>query len=262
MGDSESSQLLAFAGQIAVRAGRLVKQSFNKQLRVRFKGRINPVTEIDLASERLISSTIARKYPRHEILGEEGSDRRTGSDYVWIVDPLDGTVNFSHGFPVYCVSVGLQYRGESIVGAVYDPERDELFTARKGGGAWLNASRITVSTERRLERALLATGFAYDIGSSKKNNLGYFARMAKVAQGIRRPGSAAIDLCWLASGRIDGFWELKLAPWDTAAASLVVTEAGGRLSRMDGSMYSPFAPDLVASNGRLHRAMLDALHAR
>jgi myo-inositol-1(or 4)-monophosphatase len=262
MTEREISASLAFAKEIATRAGKLVKEGFNKRLHIVYKGRINPVTEIDLASEKLLSSAISRKYPTHAVLGEEGSDTRSGSDYVWIVDPLDGTVNFSHGFPVYCVSVGLQYRGESVAGAVYDPERDELFWAKKNGGAWLNGKRIKVTTETKLHRALLATGFAYDIGSSKKNNLGYFGRMAKKAQGIRRPGSAAIDLCWLASGRLDGFWELKLAPWDTAAASLIVTEAGGKLSRMDGSKFSPFAPDLVASNGKLHRVMQDTLHGR
>jgi myo-inositol-1(or 4)-monophosphatase len=262
MSDAELSELLAFARQIAARAGRLVKKGFSTRLHVVYKGRINPVTEVDLASEKLLTSAIAKRYPSHAVLGEEGSDSRGKSKYVWIVDPIDGTVNFSHGFPVYCVSVGLQFEGESVVGAVYDPERDEMFWAKKGGGAWLNKSRIAVTKETRLDRALLATGFAYDIGSSKKNNLGYFARMAKKAQGIRRPGSAAIDLCWLASGRIDGFWELKLAPWDTAAAGLIAVEAGAKLSRLDGSKYSPFSPDLLASNGKLHGAMQRALHGR
>lgn len=255
------TRITEFAKTLAVKAGKLVKGGFNQHLNVQYKGRINPVTQIDLASEKLITQSIAKRFPDHAILAEEGSDSRGKSDYIWIVDPLDGTVNFAHGFPVYCISIGLQHLGETIAGAVYDPERNELFWAQKGKGAWLNKVRIHVSKETRLDRALLATGFAYDIGSSKKNNLGYFARMAKKAQGIRRPGSAAIDLCWLAAGRIDGFWELKLCPWDTAAASLIVTEAGGQLSRVDGSTYSIFEPDLLASNTRLHRAMRRVLHA-
>jgi myo-inositol-1(or 4)-monophosphatase len=153
----------------------------------------------------------------------------------------------------------LEYEGESILGAVYDPERDELFHAARGFGAHLNRRKISVSREATLERALLATGFAYDIGTARKNNLGLFARMAKKAQGIRRPGSAAIDLCWLAAGRIDGFWELKLHPWDTAASVVLVEEAGGRVSRLDGADYSIFDEDILASNGRLHAAMSDVL---
>ena len=262
MAATGTHQITEFAKKLSVRAGKLVKAGLNQHLRVEYKGRINPVTQIDLASEKLITQSIAKAFPDHAIVAEEGSDSNFASDYVWLVDPLDGTVNFAHGFPVYCISIGVQYRGKAIAGAVFDPERDELFWSEKGKGAWLNKSRINVSNETRLERALLATGFAYDIGTSKKNNLGYFARMAKKAQGIRRPGSAAIDLCWLAAGRVDAFWELKLCPWDTAAASLIVTEAGGKLSRVDGSPYSIFGPDLLASNTHLHKAMQKALHAR
>lgn len=256
----ELSRISEFAKSLAVKAGTLVRAGFNRRMTIQYKGRINPVTQIDLASEKLIAGAIARKYPGHAVLGEEGSDSRGQSEFVWIVDPLDGTVNFAHGFPVYCVSIGVEYQNEIVAGAVYDPERRELFWSKKGSGAWLNQTRIKVSGESRLDRALLATGFAYDIGTARKNNLGYFARMARKAQGIRRPGSAAIDLCWLAAGRVDGFWELKLHPWDTAAATLIVAEAGGELSRVDGSKYSIFAPDLLASNGRLHNAMRRALH--
>jgi myo-inositol-1(or 4)-monophosphatase len=258
----ELSRITEFAKSLSIKAGRLVRAGFSRRMTIQYKGRINPVTQIDLASEKLVISEIARKFPGHAVLGEEGSDSRGKSEFVWIIDPLDGTVNFSHGFPVYCVSIGVEYQGEIVAGAVYDPEREELFWSRKASGAWLNKTRIRVSGESRLDRALLATGFAYDIGTSRKNNLGYFARMARKAQGIRRPGSAAIDLCWLAAGRIDGFWELKLHPWDTAAATLIVAEAGGRLSRVDGSKYSIFAPDLLASNGNLHDRMKRVLHAK
>jgi len=257
---SEVRKILTFAGETATGAGKILKKGFNRPIRVTFKGRINPVTDYDLKSEKYIVSSIARTYPHHEILAEEGTTTGRSSNYRWIIDPLDGTVNFSHGFPIYCVSIALEYEQKMIVGVVYDPERDELFSAARDNGAFLNGRRTHVSSEKRLGRALLATGFAYDIASTRRNNLGLFARMAKQAQGVRRPGSAAIDLCWLASGRIDGFWELNLYPWDTAAAALIVTEAGGTISRLDGRSYSIFDKDLLASNSRLHRSMRIALN--
>jgi myo-inositol-1(or 4)-monophosphatase len=171
-------------------------------------------------------------------------------------------VNFAHGFPVYCVSIGFEHEGKLTAGAVYDPERHELFSAARGHGAFLNGRRIQVAGEHKLERALLATGFGYNIKTARRNNLGLFARMAKKAQGVRRPGSAAIDLCWLAAGRIDGFWELYLHPWDTAAAVLIVEEAGGTVSRINGRPYSIFDPDLLAANTALHKAMREALSGK
>lgn len=256
------AQLSRFAQITSRGAGELLRQGISQRMRVSMKGRIDPVTEFDVKAEKYIVAQIAKSYPLHGILTEEGSTRESRDSFRWIIDPLDGTVNFAHGFPIYCVSVALEFDGEVILGAVYDPERKEMFSAVKGSGALLNKKTIWVSATTRLERALLATGFAYDIGSSRNNNLGYFARMAKRAQGVRRPGSAAIDLCWLAAGRVDAFWELKLHPWDTAAAALIVEEAGGRLSRMDGRPYSIFHADLLASNGHLHNAMIRALHSR
>ncbi len=258
----QTESFLAFMRPLARRAGTMLKQGFNKRLSITYKGRINPVTDVDLRCERLITDAITRKFRGHAVLGEEGSDSRGKSEFVWIIDPLDGTVNYAHGFPVYCVSIGLECQKEIVAGVVYDPERDEMFWSGLNRPSYLNKTRISVSKETRLERSLLATGFAYDIGTSRKNNLGYFARMAKRAQGIRRPGSAAIDLCWLAAGRIDGFWELKLHPWDTAAASLILRQAGGVTTRIDGSAYSIFDPDLLASNGRIHTAMMKALIGR
>ena len=252
----------AFAGQMALSAGRILRRGFARNIRVTLKGRIDPVTEYDLKSERQIVGQIARAFPDHGILTEEGGGAEARSDYRWIIDPLDGTVNYAHGFPFYCVSIALEHKGKALLGVVYDPERQELFSATVGGGAFLNGKRIHVSTERNLERALLATGFAYDIGTARRNNLGLFARMAKTAQGVRRPGSAAIDLCWLAAGRIDGFWELNLQPWDTAAATLLVKEAGGRLTRFGGQPYSIFDKELLASNGRLHKGMQEVLTGR
>lgn len=256
---TELKELTLFARELAVGAGGILRRGFNRALSVQYKGRIDPVTEYDLKAEQYITGKISRRYPHHAILTEEGSAVGERSEYLWVIDPLDGTVNFAHGFPVYCVSIALQYEGESVAGAVYDPERTELFWAQQGSKAYLNGRTIAVSTEDKLERALLATGFAYDIGTARRNNLGLFSRMAKKAQGIRRPGSAAIDLCWLACGRIDGFWELKLHPWDTAAAKLIVEAAGGEISRINGAPYSIFDPDLLASNGRIHRAMRKVL---
>jgi myo-inositol-1(or 4)-monophosphatase len=260
MTEREIRAATRFACELAWDAAAVLKKGFNKPRKITYKGRIDPVTEFDIKTERLVVGRIARRHPRHEILAEEGSESGTRSEYCWVVDPLDGTVNYAHGFPVYCVSIALQQNGKTLVGAVCDPERDELFWGSKGGGAWLNKTAMRVSRERRLDRALLATGFAYDIGTARRNNLGLFARMARQAQGIRRPGSAALDLCWLACGRIDGFWELKLHPWDTAAAILLVENAGGEISRVDGRPYSIFDPDLLASNGLIHTAMRRVLH--
>lgn len=262
MTPTELKTLTAFAIDLAQEAGAIVKKGFNRVRRIKYKGRIDPVTEFDLKSERHITRRIKRAYPDHALLAEEGSALTATSDYRWVVDPLDGTVNFAHAFPVYCVSVGLEYRGEIVAGAVYDPERDELFWSARGGKAYLNRKPIAVSNVNRMDRALVATGFSYDVATARRNNLGLFARMARKAQGVRRPGSAAIDLCWLASGRIDGFWELKLHPWDTAAASLILKNAGGRISRIDGRPFSIYDNDLLASNGHVHRAMMTVLNGR
>jgi myo-inositol-1(or 4)-monophosphatase len=261
MTKQERAELLTAARDIAVGAGRIIKRGFSHSKRISYKGRIDPVTEFDVKAEQYVVGQIKRRFPHDQLLTEEetaGVGRRDRTDDQtrrWIIDPIDGTVNFAHGFPVYCVSIGVESDGRVQAGAVFDPEREELFSASLDGGAFLNRSRIEVSSEGRLDRALLATGFAYDIATNPRNNLGIFARMAKKAQGIRRPGSAALDLCWLAAGRIDGFWELYLHPWDTAAASLIVTEAGGRISRLDGRTYTIYDKELLASNGHLHRSM-------
>ncbi|MEA2029990.1 MAG: inositol monophosphatase family protein, partial [candidate division Zixibacteria bacterium] len=248
-----------FTIDLALGAGKILKRGFNRNFKVEYKGRIDPVTEYDLKSEQYIISRIAKKYPRHSILSEEGSGNGEQAEFRWVIDPLDGTVDFAHGFPVYCVSIGLEHEGEMIAGAVYDPERDELFYAARHQGAFLNKKRIHVSKEKVLERALLATGFGYNVATARKNNLGLFARMVKKAQAVRRLGSAALDLCWLASGRIDGFWELYLHPWDTAAAFVIVEEAGGEITRLDGRPYSIFAIDILAANPKLRRVIQKVL---
>ena len=263
MSNAEVKRILSFCRQTAERAGAILARGFNRShQRVAYKGRIDPVTEYDLKSERYITGEIKKRFPDHAILTEEGTATGVDSQSRWIIDPLDGTVNFAHGFPIYCVSIGFEHEGKLMAGAVYDPERHELFSAARGRGAFLNGKRIQVAGERRLERALLATGFGYNIRTARRNNLGLFARMAKRAQGVRRPGSAAIDLCWLAAGRIDGFWELYLHPWDTAAAALIVQEAGGTVSRINGRPYSVFDPDVLAANNTLHRAMKEVLSGK
>ena len=262
MTDKDQRAFLTLAGELAMGAGDILKKGFHSRKKIDYKGRINPVTDYDYKAEQYIISRIKKRYPDHEFLAEEGTSKGSKSAYRWVIDPLDGTVNFAHGFPVYCVSIALEHEGEVELGAVYDPERDELFHAARGKGARMNQEKLAVSDTSKLQRALLATGFAYDIGTSKRNNLGLFARMAKKVEGVRRPGSAAIDLCWLAAGRIDGFWELKLHPWDTAAAKLIVEEAGGKVTRIDGREYSIFDNDILASNKTLHTKMQKALTSR
>lgn len=262
MTEREQRELLTLAKELAVGAGSVLKRGFQSRKKIDYKGRINPVTDYDYKAEQYIISRIKKRFPDHEFLAEEGTATGSQSSYRWVIDPLDGTVNYAHEFPMYCVSIALEHEGEVELGAVYDPEREELFHAARGHGARMNREKLAVSDTDKLQRALLATGFAYDIGTSKKNNLGLFARMAKRAEGIRRPGSAALDLCWLAAGRIDGFWELKLHPWDTAAAKLIVQEAGGKVTRIDGSPYSIFDDDILASNVVLHKQMQRVLSSQ
>lgn len=250
---------LAFAKKTALRAGEILLNGFRKQRRIVFKGRVDLVTQYDLKSERFITGQIARTFPDHSILAEEGGETPNKSSCTWIIDPLDGTTNYAHGYPAFCVSIGLEIDGGPALGVVYDPVHDELFHAASGQGAYLNKKRIHVSDENRLSRALLATGFPYDIAESNVDNLDNFARMYKTAQGIRRGGSAALDLCYLACGRFDGFWELKLHPWDTAAAVVVVSEAGGKITEFCGKKYSIYGPEILASNGKIHRQMQKVL---
>ncbi len=249
----------SFAVDLAFKAGKLLKEKFNQTHEILYKGDINIVTEADKMSEKLIMDEIKRKFPEHGILSEE-SDAVAGSVALrWIIDPLDGTTNYAHGYPVFCVSIALEQDGQVILGVIYDPTRNDLFTAQRGRGAFLNGEKISVSRLSRLSHALLATGFPYDIRESRENNLDYFTKMAKKAQAIRRAGSAALDLAYLAAGWFDGFWELKLKPWDTAAGCLMVQEAGGRISDLSGDPWNMESPHLLASNGRLHQPMIEAL---
>jgi len=251
----ELKQLAGFAKTTARNAGRILMGKSNQRHRIMLKGRVDLVTDADLASEKLIIDAVMKKYPDHSILAEEEAARDNNSDFRWVIDPLDGTTNFAHDFPFFCVSIGLEYKNAIVAGVVYDPVRDEMFHAYRGGGAFLNRKKINVSSQSKLESALLATGFPYDIGSSREDNLKYFRRFAKKARGVRRAGSAALDLCYLACGRFDGFWELKLHPWDTAAAKIIVEEAGGRVTDFEGGKYSIYGKYILAANRKIHAQM-------
>jgi len=251
--------MLNFAIRVAKDAGRLLRDRVGTRIDVDHKGSINLVTDVDVASERLIREAISTYYPRHEVLGEEGGLSDSDSEYRWIVDPLDGTTNYAHGYPIFCVSIALECKGEIELGVVYDPMRDELFAAEQGAGATLNNRPIHVSKTGELMQGLLSTGFPYDIKTSKLTNLDHWANFAMNAQALRRDGAAALDLCYVACGRFDGFWELNLSPWDTAAGALIVTEAGGRVTNFSGGPFSNYKPEVVASNGLIHDRMLEVL---
>ncbi len=250
------NDLKKFAVSIAHEAGAFLKERFGGRHVIDYKGEINIVTEADRLSEEILKSKIHREFPDHGILAEESPEIDSRSDYRWIIDPLDGTTNYAHGYPVFCVSIALEQKGKAILGVVYNPMLDETFTAEPGQGAFLNGERISVSRTEDLSRSLLATGFPYDIRENRDNNLNYFVSMATRAQAIRRAGSAALDLAYLASGRFDGFWELRLKPWDTAAATLLVREAGGIVSDLSGGSFSLESTSVLASNGIIHQEML------
>jgi myo-inositol-1(or 4)-monophosphatase len=260
---------LAFAQETARRAGTLLVETFDRQHEVWTKSTdIDLVTEADVAAERLIVDAIRERFPDDAILAEEGSDGarerfRSGpaddDRRVWLVDPLDGTVNYAHGYPVWAVSLALVEAGRVIVAASYDPLRDELYWARRGGGAWCNGQRLHVSAVSQLGRALVATGFAYRRATLEENNLDEFGRVMPRVQGVRRAGAAVLDLAHLAAGRLDGYWEMHLQPWDWAAGWLLVEEAGGKVTDLDGEPWSLGATRIAASNGPLHDNLLKAI---
>ncbi len=246
----------ATAEAAAREAGALLRGLHGRVRDVRHKGLVDLVTEADKASEALIAETLARAFPADALLAEEGTGSGSATDRrLWIVDPLDGTTNFAHGHPVFAVSIALMVERVVQLGVVYDPLRDELFAATRGTGTTLNGRPIQVSQTEQLIDALLATGFTYD-PQERPRNLPYFARFSADAQAIRREGAAALDICYVAAGRYDGYWERGVAAWDVAAATLMLEEAGGRLSRYLGGAFDPFSGEIVASNGHLHEDML------
>ncbi|MGE5177064.1 MAG: inositol monophosphatase family protein [Hyphomicrobiales bacterium] len=248
---------LAAASAIAREAGALLKERFGRVQEIDFKGRINLVTEMDRRSEALIVKRLAESFPGDDVWAEEGSGERRGRERVWIVDPLDGTTNYAHEYPVWSVSIAFQEAGDLAAGVVYNPLLDDLYAARKGCGATLNGRPRHVTDVDRLDRAMLATGFAYDLsGTPEETNIAPFARFVLSAQAVRRAGSAALAIAKVGVGRTDGFWERGLHPWDMAAAILVVTEGGGKITDYDGRPPALDGRKLVASNGRLHDEIL------
>lgn len=263
---------LESAIRLAREAGRIQRERYESRLEIDTKSAsIDLVTEVDRACEALIVNGLREAHPEDAILAEEGGDHVAvldgSSGYRWVIDPLDGTVNYAHGFPRFCVSIAVEVAGggaggaESVVGVVYDPLLDECFHAKRGGGAQLGERTLAVSRTRALGSALVATGFAYDIHESRHDNLAQFAEMVKRARGLRRDGSAALDLCYVAAGRLDAYWEFKLHPWDVAAGRLIVEEAGGRVSDVDGGAAPSSGAEIVSSNGRIHDEVLAVLRA-
>jgi myo-inositol-1(or 4)-monophosphatase len=227
-------------------------------MRVDKKGTIDLVTEVDVEVERMFRALIAGRFADHDVLAEEMGQTRTGASHRWVFDPLDGTTNYAHGIPIFCATVALEIDGAPAVGAVYDPNRRELFTAERGVGAWLNGEPLHVSTSETLTDSVLVTGFPYDIREIGRMEeiLGLFTGLLGEARAIRRLGSAAIDLCWVAAGRMDAFWEQSLQPWDVMGGGLIVQEAGGLVTGLDGTAWDAMSGQVLASNGRIHEEML------
>ena len=250
---------LAVATEAVLAAGAIQKARYGQRIEIHQKGEIDLVTEVDRSCEAVILDILRSRFPGHDIVTEETALPRTGSHYVWFVDPLDGTTNFAHGYPFFCASVALTLNSEVVAGAVYDPLKEELFTTEKGGGAHMNGARLAVSSARELLRSLLVTGFPYDLRDDLQRTLRLFNRFMGHARAIRRDGAAALDLCYLAAGRVDGFWEERLQLWDILAGILMVEEAGGRVSRFDGTPVALRADEVLATNPFLHQAMLDVL---
>jgi myo-inositol-1(or 4)-monophosphatase len=251
----------ATAADAVLRAGALQSAKYGRQIEIAHKGEIDLVTEVDRACEAAILAAIRERFPDHDIVTEESATQSTGSRHVWFVDPVDGTTNFAHGYPFFCASVALACDGELVVGAVYDPIKRELFTAERGAGAHLNGRRLSVSKASELLRSLLVTGFPYDLRDDVERSLRLFNRFMARARAVRRDGAAALDLAYLAAGRIDGFWEERLKPWDVLAGALMVEEAGGRITRFDGAPIGLAADETLATNGALHPAMLEVFRA-
>ncbi len=256
MGDTKG-----FLNLLAKGAGEILLANFGRAKEVARKGEIDLVTEADLASQRFIVEALREGYPDHTILSEEAPGVEGESEFTWLIDPLDGTINYFHGYPAFAISMALMERGEITLGAVYDPLRDEFFYARKGEGATLNDKGVSVSTTPRLILSLLATGFPYQRATIPDNNVPEFSRLVTRVQGVRRGGSAALDLAYVAAGWLDGYWEMHLSPWDWAAGGLLVEEAGGVVTDLEGERWSPFKKGIVATNGRIHKELISELKA-
>jgi myo-inositol-1(or 4)-monophosphatase len=247
--------------RLAREAGAILRAGYSKEHQVSYKGVIDLVTEMDHQSEAYLIGEVQKKFPDHHIVTEETGVIQGNDEHKWYIDPLDGTVNYAHHIPIFCVSVAYAFRGELTLGVVYDPMRDELFSAERGRGAFLNGKPTRVSDVTELQKSLLVTGFPYDAWNTAQDNFVNFVRFAKLTQGVRRLGSAALDLCYVAAGRFDGFWELALKPWDVAAGGLICREAGARTTNVEGNddFISP-PQSIVSSAPAIHARMLEVLH--
>jgi len=245
--------------ELAREAGSLLMSYFGR-VSIEYKGDVDLVTQADRSAEKMIVERIRKQWPEHDLIGEEGSRRETGNDFRWYIDPLDGTTNFAHGYPVFCVSLALEYRGERIAGVIFDPTRDEMFAAEKGSGALLNGKPARVSSTPRLKESLVATGFPSH-KRHKNPNINFYHQITLRSHGVRRAGSAALDLCYTACGRFDAYWEFNLNPWDTAAGVLLVQEAGGRVTNFSGGPFNIDSREVLASNTVLHEEVLREFQA-
>ncbi len=253
-------QTLEIVKKIAIEAGHFQLKRLGHIKSISYKGRMNLVTDVDKASEDIIFRRLSRHFPDYKVLSEEaGGSYRISSQPKWVIDPLDGTTNYAHGFPVFSVSIALEKSGSIVLGVVYDPTRNELFSAAKDMGAFCNNKRIKVSSVKLIEKSLLATGFPYKFGKDMQRNVENFKNFMMRAQAVRRAGSAALDLCYVAYGRFEGFWEQDLHAWDTPAGAIIVKEAGGVLSNFKGEPFNHYKKEIVASNSRIHSAMLKIL---
>jgi len=250
---------LQVAIQAALEAGRILRENWGGDFAIEKKGEIDLVTAIDYQVEKIIIDRLLSAFPSHSVLAEESGASEQKSDFLWIVDPLDGTTNFAHTYPCFCTSIALEVSGELQLGVVYEPLRQELFTVISGKGAFLNDKKIHVSQAKNLLNSLLCTGFAYDVRENKRNNLRQFEKFILTAQGVRRDGAAALDLSFVGCGHFDGFWEFNLKPWDIAAGVLLIREAGGMVTAVDGSSFDLRSGNILASNGKIHQEMIEVL---
>ena len=246
--------------EIAKEAGELIRNEFGKEISVKFKtDEANLVTNVDKAAENLVKDFISKEYPKHSIIAEESGKTNTGSEYTWIIDPIDGTTNFAHRLPIFAVSIGIQKKDEPIIGVVYDVMRDTTYSAEKGSGSYENNNKLTVSRNDRLNKSLLVTGFAYDRHDDYKEAVKIFGAFLAKSRAVRRLGSAALDFCYVASGVFDGFWEENLSPWDVAAGILIVEESGGKVTDFNKNLVNPFSGQYLATNGKVHSEMINII---
>lgn len=253
-------ELLEVAKDASIRAGEVQLKYYGKKKEISHKSNeFDLVTNADKEAEEVIISLLKERFPDHGILAEESASQDVDTEFKWIIDPIDGTVNYAHNFPQFCVSIGLMYRNELVLGVVYDALKREMFHGIKNMGAFLNDEPIHVTPTKNLARCLMATGFPADVGTSNVNNINLFIEFCSKAQAVRRPGSAALDLCYVAAGRLDGFWELKLSPWDTAAGAVIVREAGGMVTNFFTGEFDIFKKHILATNGQIHDQVMDII---